>query len=390
MYVVDGLYSQAGVCIRKIAHSTWDVTTLAGRSALATNGQDAATMFQGLQSSIRFGGNGHLYSFVTMAGNDYLLKINTVTGVVSSLASVVNTFSASTAADSNGNLYMIDASPGCRILQYAVQVETQAPSVLAGSASVCGSVDGVGANIQVQGIGYMAADSANGVLYFYEQITAVKTIRALQASAPCTAGKWCPNGSSTIDQGGPCPAGSYCPQGSDRIPCPVGRYCTAGLASAAQALPCSAGKYCPPGSSALDQGGACPAGFYCPAGSDRIACTAGKYCPAGSVSLDQGDVCLAGFYCLSGQERVACVGFYCEAGESVANRIPCTAGFECPGGGVLRTQCIAGAYAAQGSSTCTQCPRGLVAAGAGASFCASIRILSIAQCLMCASRQREN
>jgi hypothetical protein len=365
LYVVDGAFS-LNPSVRKIVISTRDVTTLAGRGTLNTNGQDTTTMVQGLQRYIRFGGNGHVYVYVAGQSTS-MLKINVDTRVVTSLASVINTLSSAMAVDSNsnGNLYLTDNNlPTCRLMLYNVLAQTQAPSVLAGSASACGTVDGVGVDIQIQSVDHMTADSTNGVLYFFERYS--KTIRALQASAPCTAGKWCPNGSSTIDAGGPCPAGYYCPRGSDRIPCPGGKYCTAGFAAAAQALPCTAGKYCPPGSSVVDQGGACPAGFYCAAGTARVACTAGKYCGAGSVSLDEGGVCAAGYYCLAGQERVACVGFYCEAGESVANRVPCTAGYECPGGGVLRTQCPAGSYAAQGSSTCTQCPRGLVAASAGA------------------------
>jgi hypothetical protein len=363
LYVADAPFSQ-NPSVRKIVISTRDVTTLAGRGTLDTNNQDTTTMVQNLQRHIRFGGNGHVYVYAGGFGNAPMLKINVNTRIVTSLASVINTLSNTMAADSNGNLYLTDAWPTCRIMQYNVVVQTQAPSVLAGSTSDCGTADGVGANIKIQGLDYMTVDSANGILYFYDRNS--KVFRVLQASAPCTAGKWCPNGSSTIDAGGPCPAGYYCPQGSDRIPCPGGKYCTAGLASAAQALPCQAGKYCPPGSSAVDQGGACPAGYFCALGADRVACTAGKYCGAGSDSLDKNGVCAAGYYCLAGQERVACVGFYCEAGESVANRIPCTAGYACPGGGVLRTQCAAGSYAAQGSSTCTQCPRGLVAASVGA------------------------
>ena len=44
---------------------------------------------------------------------------------------------------------------------------------------------------------------------------------------------------------------------------------------------------------------------------------------------------------------------------------PCSAGYECPGGGFARTQCTPGTYAPSASPTCMQCPRGLISTSTG-------------------------
>jgi hypothetical protein len=275
------------------------------------------------------------------------------------------------AFDSHGKFFLTN-SPSCHIRQVNFTlvptgaynpIPPEALTPLSGSSD-CASIDGIGASVRLNKPSNLIVDSTNGILYFFEPLSG--RIRVLQGSAPCSAGSYCPAGSSSLNQGGVCPAGFFCPQGSDRMPCWAGKYCNAGTQAAALAPSCSAGFYCPAGSSTLDQGGLCPVGYFCGAGADRTNCTAGMYCPAGSSTMDQGGLCAAGYYCPSGQERVACVGSYCEAGESVANRVKCMAGYACPGNGVLRTQCVAGWYANVGSSACTQCPRGLVAAIPGA------------------------
>ncbi len=351
LYVADGGSNGPFIrCVRKIVINTREVSTLSGRGAgkmiLMNTAIDAA--FSRIYN-LRFGGNGKLYF---------------IDGAV--FAKTIDKFTT----DTSNKMFLFDKQYCC-LKQFNLLSQTPTPSDLAGSCSDCtSSVDGVGATIRLksdmpsQAIIPLAVDSVRGILYMYEHER--QRIRVLQASSPCSAGSYCPSGSSVVDQGGPCTAGYYCPRGSDRIACPAGRYCLIGIAAAAQALSCSAGKYCPAGSSTIDQAGLCPAGYYCLAGADRANCTAGKYCAPGSSTPDQGGDCAAGYYCLSGQERVACVGSLCAAGEATANRVPCPQGYKCPGGGVVQEQCTAGTYADTGSSACTQCPRGLVAASAGA------------------------
>jgi hypothetical protein len=362
----DILYASESGRVTKIVISSGSVTTIASSGISHVNLRDANNPYRLLNGNtfnLFLGPNGNL--FVLFDNDIVIFHVNTAGVPVEPSTSISSAVSDGSAMDSNGILFLTD-QPRCRIRQYNMLAQLPATtlSTLAGSASDCSIVDGVGPGIRLRASGHikMSTDSVHGALYFLD----FNGVRVLQASAPCAAGMWCPSGSTTINQGGVCPAGYYCAAGADRVACPAGKYCPAGLGAVAQAIPCSAGKYCPAGSSTLDQGGACPAGFFCAAGSDRVACTAGMYCPVGSISLDQGGVCAGGYYCLSGQERVACVGFYCEPNEATANRVPCTQGYACPGGGVVRTQCTPGSYADAGASQCTQCPRGLVAASAGA------------------------
>ena len=373
------LYVQDFTTVRKIVISSENVTTLAGHGVPNVDPNFPSSTFVSLYFGRDPGGGTLLYvlyssGFLTIDVNSGLLNQTLLTSAISTISDYDGS-----AMDSSGNLFVAvrtSVTPQCHIRQYDMSLAT---TFLAGSATTdCSSIDGTAEDIRVLFAAFSApfltVDSANGVLYFYESSS--YRIRALQASAPCSAGSYCPAGSSALNQGGSCPVGYYCRRGSDRIPCPGGTYCNAGTASVAQALPCSAGKYCPAGSSAIDQGGVCPVGYFCAAGADRVNCTAGKYCAAGSTIINQGGDCAAGYYCPSGQERVACVGSYCAAGESSAGRVACAPGYACPGGGIVQVQCSPGTYAPGGSvSTCTQCPRGLVAGNTGACATDSTRYL---------------
>jgi hypothetical protein len=372
------LYVQDGYSIRKIVISSGDVTTLAGFNVPNVQPNFPMNDFFGLFFGRGQAGNRLLYAIYSNG----VLTINVDNGLLGTTfmnSGLALSSSDGSAMDSSGILFVtgrLDADTKCFIQQYDVSQSTLATTFLVGSATTeCASVDGVGADIRVSGISgnpRMTVDSANGILYVWEPQS--KRIRALQASASCSAGSYCPSGSSALNQGGPCPAGYFCRKGSDRMPCLAGTYCNAGTAAPGQALSCLAGFYCPAGSSLLNQAGPCPAGFFCATRADRAACTPGQYCPAGSSSLDQGGDCAAGYYCPSGRERVACVGSYC-AGRSIDDTNPCTAGYACPGGGVVRQICSFGTYATGGNvTTCTVCPRGLVAANTGAFLLATIPV----------------
>ena len=363
-YVVDG-----DSRIRKITMPSKNVTTLVGPDAGNTdsNGNDLSSQLSSfLFRNLNFGGNGRLYA----TNNNDVVVIYVDTGRMNILQSISpGSGNGGVTIDSSENLFFIAS---CRIRQFNMFVQSSSSSLIAGHPTACfntNSIDGLGATVRFSTSNTaLAADAVNGALYITDSNT--RMIRVLQMSSACSAGKWCANGSTTIDQNGPCSAGYYCPEGSDRVALPAGTYCTSvGLSVApVQLLSCSAGAYCPAGSSTLDQGGTCPVGYFCASGFDLVACTAGKYCPPGSGTLDQGGPCAAGYYCPAGSERLACVGSYCAAGESSAGRVPCTPGYKCPGGGVVREQCTPGSYASGGASFCTECPRGLFNAIIGISI----------------------
>jgi hypothetical protein len=427
----NNVYVADGYLIRKLVVSTRTVTTLGGYDISLMTGNYNLGWPMAAPKGLYFdlGGNGKLH--VIYERGFLMVDVDTVS-LDSTFSSISSASFGALAMDSKGNLFFTSQT-ACQIWQFnkITQSPSSSATLLAGSGSPaqCASVDGVGSDIRLSfsttGLKAptLAADSTSGILYIYEPDATISIssqllrIRMLHASAPCSAGSYCPAGSSSLNQGGQCPAGYYCPQGSDRIACPAGKFCVAGTPSAAQAPSCSVGTYCPAGSSTdtnnrcaagfycptpatqpicpqgffcaagvtvaspcsagslclngsstLNQGGTCPVGYFCAAGAARAACTAGKYCPAGSSSQNQGGDCAAGYYCPSGRERVACVGSYC-AGGNPNDLMMCTPGYACPGGGVVRQICPIGRYAAGGNVTaCTICPRGLVAANIGAFF----------------------
>jgi hypothetical protein len=148
----------------------------------------------------------------------------------------------------------------------------------------------------------------------------------LGAAAPvsCSAGAYCPPGTTTVNP--PCPQGSYCTTPSEVEACPAGRYgptagltictaCAAGkygtmvgaTSEAATCVPCT-GDFCPPGSTT--DSSPCPRGFYCPDVSTSIGCPLGTFGEwTGFTSATQCTACSAGRYTsLTGQasEEAAC------------------------------------------------------------------------------------
>ena len=102
----------------------------------------------------------------------------------------------------------------------------------------------------------------------------------------------------------------------DCAPCPAGYLCSVeGIYEFAMMAVCSAGFYCPLGSSALIN--YCPAGYICPPGlSDSTKydypCLAGYICPSGTgISLDMLALCLSGSsQCIVGSKCGR--GYFCQ------------------------------------------------------------------------------
>jgi hypothetical protein len=106
---------------------------------------------------------------------------------------------------------------------------------------------------------------------------------------PCTAGSYCPLGSSSTINITLCPPGSYNPN--------------TGGESADACKHCPAGKYCLEG--ATTPSGDCPIGSYCLA--KTVSDTAGTSCPAGTYndyagakSVTECKICPMGYYCTGG------------------------------------------------------------------------------------------
>ena len=189
-------------------------------------------------------------------------------------------------------------------------------------------------------------------------------------SGNCTAGWYCPIGSSNTTQI-VCPAGQYSVTGSSVCTlCAAGQYGnTTGLPTAACSGPCNAGTY--GGSLGLtisSCNGSCAAGYYCPPGSTRVNQTA---CPLGQYSLGGAGnctLCDAGRYGSSQALSTTNCSGLCAAGYYGATpglnvstcSGPCAPGYICSNGSLNATTlaCSPGQYSLQGSSACTVCPAG--------------------------------
>ncbi len=137
-----------------------------------------------------------------------------------------------------------------------------------------------------------------------------------------------------IELASPCSAGFYCPRGSSSptpFACPAGSFCPAGSSSAAGGGLCAAGVNCPTGSNSSAGAGPCDAGFFCPVGAkEPLSCSAGYYCPVGSSSATQAP-CGIGAFCPAGAKASApCPeGFYC---PDATRALPCASTQSCPAG----------------------------------------------------------
>ncbi len=242
------------------------------------------------------------------------------------------------------------------------------------------------------------------------------TLTSATCTAPCSAGFYCPSGSTSATQA-VCGAGTYSLAGAGLCtPCTLGQY-QAATGQSTCAL-CAAGAcetrvgdlrtglaptndwlitlwrrlcfLCPfvniafclgyfgaaAGMSVSTCTGACFAGSYCPLGSTsatQLPCAVGQYSAAGATACVS---CQAGKY--QGREGqascVACLpGSYgSTTGLLVSNcTAPCTAGYYCPAGATTSTQiiCPIGTFSLNGAGSCTPCPPGQYQVLVGQSDC---------------------
>ena len=96
---------------------------------------------------------------------------------------------------------------------------------------------------------------------------------------PCPPGKYCDT-AGIASPSGDCSAGYYCPEGSSsstplQYRCSSGYKCPGGTG---EPIPCDPGTY--QDSSGQSSCLACPPGYYCdPPFSQKLPCKAGYYCP---------------------------------------------------------------------------------------------------------------
>ena len=183
-------------------------------------------------------------------------------------------------------------------------------------------------------------------------------------SATCEA---CPSGwycyGSGHSTGAICPEGYYCPTGTDdyrSFPCPAGTFSVdQGLYSAAQCLNCTAGNFCPAGSSSVS---VCPSGTYLPYSGGQsltscLPCEPGYACPSTAMTSMTTE-CAAGHYCPGGTsfatEYPCPAGTYSDAVglASISGCLPCPEGHQCRAGTVSATfdSCLAGYYCPVGTA----------------------------------------
>ena len=213
----------------------------------------------------------------------------------------------------------------------------------------------------------------------------------------CPAGTYCVSGGST--SGAPCEPGYFCPVGTTsylNFPCPAGKWSSiGGLHSAEQCAECTAGHYCPAGSSYPHD---CPTGTYQPStGSTSLAsclpcpegyacnrpamhmmttpCAAGHYCPYSTEYASQYP-CPSGTYSDSTSlvHENSCLqcpaGYACGLGTTSTSLTDCPAGHYCSGGSQVggETACPLGTYSnrtnLQDAAQCVVCPPGYFCASA--------------------------
>lgn len=219
----------------------------------------------------------------------------------------------------------------------------------------------------------------------------------------CTAGFFCPSGSTSqfgrgplgVPDSRPCSTGTYCPAGSPtERPCPSGTFSDAEQAVDASTCElCLEGRYC--GSSGLPSPtGDCAPGFYCRRGvssprpaegitsaidpdTNSTILIGGDRCPPGTVCGNgtiEPEECPAGTYQpFFEQDEGACLvcpaGFACRQGQANFTVRPCPVGYYCPDGTRFETEfpCPMGTFnnLTQRSSVnaCVSCLPGQYCAG---------------------------
>ena len=163
-----------------------------------------------------------------------------------------------------------------------------------------------------------------------------------------------------------CPAGYSCPIEYTCTNCDANEICpsTAGVCGVGQKLlrtfagtwPCDPGYYCPLGTFAQTL---CQVGYYCSTPKTQVVCDSGYYCPTGSTSQT---LCTAGYYCATPSTQVPCSGgYYCPAGSTYQRQCTITPAlgyvWKNPGVDCVTRTCNAGFYCPN-ATTETACSSG--------------------------------
>lgn len=176
-----------------------------------------------------------------------------------------------------------------------------------------------------------------------------------------------------------CDTGMYCPQGTAATPldCPPGtKRATTGASSIDECTECTAGEWCPSGSSAATD---CAAGFYCPAETIwqyEYPCPAGYTTTAGAngASTDC-TACADGTWCaegISGSTSLCdSANYFCGSGAATPGS--CSAGTYIDGSGTVSSaagcaDCLAGNFCQPGAPM-TVCQEGYISVGTGNDVC---------------------
>lgn len=170
-------------------------------------------------------------------------------------------------------------------------------------------------------------------------------------------------GLSTAQCTGPCSAGHFCPAGSSKPKehrCPPGRYgARQGLMDRGCDGPCPAGYYCSEGATTPQPCGS--DGFFCPTSSGRpLPVQPGYYSTGGTNTTRTGEVaCPPGSYCTRGIRQPCPAGTYGMRDKlsSPACDGRCAVGSFCPEGSSLpnATPCPAGTYGDREGLTSSEC-----------------------------------
>lgn len=137
-----------------------------------------------------------------------------------------------------------------------------------------------------------------------------------------------------------CEPGSYC-VGGVSTECPGGTF-GLGHRQSSCGGNCSAGYFCPPGSTSATYAACGGDAFYCPAGvASPLSVSIGHYSTGGTSSTHTGQSqCAAGTYCAGGVST-ECPGGTFGSGVGLVSSScsgPCRAGHNCPAGSTNATQ----------------------------------------------------
>jgi DNA-binding beta-propeller fold protein YncE len=381
--LADGHPGSRNSLIRRIEVSTGAVTTLAGNaSAGSQDGIGTLATFRNPRS-IALSPDGS-YALINDFSNFRVRRLDMTSMAVTTLAGSTQGFADGFGSDARFNemfgiaidsagLFALICDYGSHLIR-RLDIATNQVTTLAGSSA--GNQDGAGTNAHFIDPHGISIDPTGTQVLIVEHSGRIRRIAIASAQVTTLAGA----GSATqaAVNGAGAQAIFWSPtsiaadvnwtfalvadRGNNLIrrialsspPCSAGFYCPAGSSSAKQ-VSCMAGTFCPLGSANRT---VCPRGSYCPAPlqANYTQCPAGSFCNAtGLTAFTQ---CALGSYCPSPLSQIACpAGFSCNATGlvDVAAAIPCLPMSFSLAGSSACASCEINAYSHGGASTCVSC-----------------------------------